>query len=623
MSARLVTTTLALCAALCGAALSAQQPPNPPGQSSSTQKPDSMTGFIAGTVVDAASGKGVPGVTIMLARRSGQRGAAVAPSRPVVTDSQGRFFFNRLTAATYGFAASKPGWTDVSPMAAQRTVDVGDGDKVTDVKIPLARLATITGAVRDDAGDVVVGSAMMLFRRAQQNGRASWSPTAQASTDDRGVYRFDGLVPGSYLVCVCDRDPVPFDGTVLTTLAAEPIKLMALAARAAKDGSNVASIDNTLRTYAPTFYPSSPTVARAERVTVASGEERASVDITAPMVRALRVSGTVIGADGPLNAAGFTLLASGETDEGAVLTRISPMVVQPDGRFDFVNVPPGNYTLRVMWSPLMPASGPTGAALQFLGSRAPSPGEMGMAMPMPGQPAPTPKVATTAVSVSDRDVTGLTVSLRPGPTITGHIKMANEAPLPAPQEVTRMLLFLAPLDSMTVSQQSTFTQPSPDGTFRITGITPGRYRVTVSNSPSAPSTKSIEVGGVDVADLPLDVTNDLTDVVVTMSPAAMASLRGTVTGTGVAAGLTALLFPPDRKLWAEPVAAVRRFRAAPVSRKGEFTMVSLPVGDYLLAVVPDAQFVDWQDPDKLEALSRTAQRITMAEGERKTVEVKR
>ena len=57
-------------------------------------------------------------------------------------------------------------------------------------------------------------------------------------------------------------------------------------------------------------------------------EERAAVDITTPAVRALRVSGAVVGADGPLNASGFSLTPSSESDEGAVLTRIEPMLVQ-------------------------------------------------------------------------------------------------------------------------------------------------------------------------------------------------------------------------------------------------------------------------------------------------------
>ena len=60
-----------------------------------------------------------------------------------------------------------------------------------------------------------------------------------------------------------------------------------------------------------------------------------------------------------------------------------------------------------------------------------------------------------------------------------------------------------------------------------------------------------------------------------------------------------------------------------MTRKGEFTFNNAPPGEYLMLVVPDLQGVDWQDPDRLEELSRTAQRIVLAEGERKTVEVKR
>ena len=59
------------------------------------------------------------------------------------------------------------------------------------------------------------------------------------------------------------------------------------------------------------------------------------------------------------------------------------------------------------------------------------------------------------------------------------------------------------------------------------------------------------------------------------------------------------------------------------SRKGAFTLTSLPAGEYFLAVVPDDATSEWQSKDTLEMLSRTAQRIRVADGDRLTVQVKR
>ena len=60
-----------------------------------------------------------------------------------------------------------------------------------------------------------------------------------------------------------------------------------------------------------------------------------------------------------------------------------------------------------------------------------------------------------------------------------------------------------------------------------------------------------------------------------------------------------------------------------VERKGTFTLPNLPAGDYYLVLVPDDQVLDWQDAPRLEALSRTAQRITLASGDKQSIQVKR
>src|SRR6185295_6613806 len=116
-------------------------------------------------------------------------------------------------------------------------------------------------------------------------------------TDDRGVYRIGGLVPADYFVCACLRDPNPFDPLLLNTLATEPINLLSVATRALTVGADVVSLDDTLRMYPPTFHPNSSSMARAARVTLSAGEEKAGIDVNVELVRLTRVSGRIVGAD--------------------------------------------------------------------------------------------------------------------------------------------------------------------------------------------------------------------------------------------------------------------------------------------------------------------------------------
>src|SRR5688572_27604465 len=98
MNARHLILGLATCAVLGRTPLGTQQPP--PGQGA----PPTGTGMIAGKVLDADSGQGIPGamVTLSLARAGGASVGLVQARFPsVLTDSQGRFVFTMLPAGTF------------------------------------------------------------------------------------------------------------------------------------------------------------------------------------------------------------------------------------------------------------------------------------------------------------------------------------------------------------------------------------------------------------------------------------------------------------------------------------------------------------------------------------------
>ena len=201
----------------------------------------------------------------------------------------------------------------------------------------------MAGAVRDDAGDPVVGNEMRVFRRTITDGQAAWRPPGLTRTDDRGEYRFGNLLPGTFVVCACGTDSIPFDRALLTSLAAQPMQLLGVAGRALSVGGDAAVLDSTLRTFAPTFFPNASTIVDSTRVILAAGEDRRGVDITTVPVRAVRVSGTITGSVSPLAARSVRLVRAGETDEAAMISGLAPVLVQPDGRFDFAGVPPGQY----------------------------------------------------------------------------------------------------------------------------------------------------------------------------------------------------------------------------------------------------------------------------------------
>ena len=218
-------------------------------------------------------------------------------------------------------------------------------------------------------------------------------------------------------------------------------------------------------------------------------------------------------------------------------------------------VPPGQYVLRVLHTITTGGRGaPTGPALAFIGAR-------GNAMGSRGVPSREPPLwAAEAITVGDSDVLGLTVGLRPTFRITGRVDFIGKA-TSTPQIPSNFLVTAQPL---TLGMRTGFAggRVNNDGTFVLTGLLPGRYVLTAS-PPSPWQTMKMTIGGLDVTDLPVEIdARDLVDVRFTCADVAGATLSGSLAGAArpLTEGVTALVFPEDRRYWVSPSAARRRFR---------------------------------------------------------------
>ena len=593
-----------------------------PGRGTAPSPPVAGTGFVAGQVVDSVTGRPIPEAQVsLLARTLLTAGRAVAIP-PLVADPQGRFFFRGLAPGAYIVMASQRGYSLLrSPM-----IDVADNERVLDAIVRLTRLATVTGFIRDSAGDPVVGIEILAFLQVYSNGRPALQTVLRGvKSDDRGMYRIPGLPPGEYFVCACLRDPNPLDPLLLTTLASQPLNLMSVAARALNVGADAVSLDDTLRGYAPTFHPNSATVAQAERVSLAAGEDRTGVDITVELVRATRVAGRVVGAESPIQATSIRLVPVADADAGIQLTTMQPMLAQADGRFDFANVPPGQYRLVVIHRETSArGGGPSGLALGFTGGRAASP-PAPIAVAGPGVVPPPVLWANELISVGDRGVSGLVVSLSQSVNVNGRVQFVGSAAQPTEQMLTSSSVSLQPV---VVPGGLAATASGPvtgSGTFRAVGAAPGSYTPSFSGLRGFPNLRSVTLAGADITDLPIEVgSKDLNELVLIFTDAPLASLTVNVPaeqGRRRDDDLV-LVFPVDRKYWIEPSAARRRIKASQVSSKGIALIPDLPSGDYYVVVESGLIAVDLRQ-SHLDELSRRAQRLTINEGQTRTIEVRR
>ena len=265
---------------------------------------------------------------------------------------------------------------------------------------------------------------------------------------------------------------------------------------------------------------------------------------------------------------------------GAVVSDSVGARTEPDGTFEFPNVPPGEYVVHA-----------------FRGL----------------------EVAWQFVTINGTDVTDLVVQTSMGPIVRGRVTFEGAS---APN--WRLGFQISPvladpeLASFFGGQRS--VEIHDDWLFEADNIS-GPRLFRLARSPAGWALKAVRVNGVDVTDTPLvfgpalqssaEVEVVLTDQVTEVS--------GSVSdGRGQSvADYSAMVFATDRRLWYD---GSRFFQASRPREDGTFSIRGLPPGEYFVAAVDrilgTEADAEWQDPEFLDSVASRAQTLTLNEGQK-------
>ena len=556
-------------------------------------KPYAATGLIVGIVVDAATGKPVSGATVSV--------SSGVPAMPmtrevqgalprILTGPDGRFVYRDLRAGNYSITATKPGYS-AGAYGRRRAagpfmwLDLAEGERTADVLVRVWKHAAISGTVVDEAGEPVVGARVRSWRRTFDGGRYAFLPAAAGLSDDRGIYRIGGLVPGDYVVGIAATqvagDEVPAADRTSSIGAAN----FGSAAFVRTAPVPPPPVDGRLFLYPSTWHPSAASSAQALNISVVSGQERGGIDLQMHPVPSARVSGTITRAEGPIGGIPVRLVPTGDEaiEDAGFITG-----ADGSGSFVFPAVPAGQYSLRI-------------AATLSIDQK---------------QTLATTLWAETQVTVGDSDIDDVVLAVGPAIRITGRLEF--EGSKPPPSRIDRVPLLVESVDRRFSFPAGGITV-DPGGQFSTGGYPPGRYFVRVSGSPIGWMFKSATYGGRDVSETPIELASEDVHVVLTYTDR-WTGLAGTVnTSDGRPdADAIVLVFPTDSTLWANYGTTPRRLKSTRTRKTGEFNFNSLPPGGYHVIALPDERAMDWMDPAFLAAVSRGATRITIGEGEQKT-----
>jgi hypothetical protein len=312
------------------------------------------------------------------------------------------------------------------------------------------------------------------------------------------------------------------------------------------------------------------------------------VDFALVRTRTARVTGRYIDAQDQPTGGRLQLLSSHRSP--VVVSEAMGARISRDGRFEFPNVPPGEYVIHGYRGRLSSsAESPFGAA---------------------------------RITVVDSDIDDVIVRTSPGSSIHGNLVFDASLGL-VPPLPTGVVIEPVPVDPDLSPRDNLATaNVSPRGTFVIEGIN-GPRRLAVTRTPPGWVLKAIRVGGIDVTDQILNfgtVRESLREVDVELTDR-VSEVSGTVLGdrSRPVANVHVVVFSVDRLQW---YPRSRFLQKAPTDAAGAFSVAGLPPGSYYAAAVaalPDEGEEAWRDPAFLDSLMPSASTVLIGEGQRVSV----
>ena len=336
--------------------------------------------------------------------------------------------------------------------------------------------------------------------------------------------------------------------------------------------------------FAPVYYPGTAHVESAQVVQIELGAAAAAVDLTFAVSSTVRVTGTALNAEGHPLSGRVTLRVSQRSGSVVPEARLAP--IGAEGAFALADIAPGDYVLQVQ-------------------------SERG-----PGVP---PEFGSEYVTVADTDPPPLTVKTTAGATLDGRFIADGRSSLP----MFAQSIHAAPVDvdrSPPNGRGPEGLAVHDDGRFYLTGLY-GPMRLTY---PSLPGwyLKSMTIGGVDVTDTPFDFGfgDDVFPEAEIVVSNAGASITGTIEDASGKRPPTVILvtFSVNRTNWFMGSRHIKRATGV----NGSFEVSGLPPGEYFVAAVDALPSSDWQSPETLDTLVPRATRVTVREGQVRTVDLR-
>lgn len=466
--------------------------------------------------------KGVFGVAVALRKNEPTNAYERMPR--AMTDQDGFYRITNVAPGTYEVTPSVPAFVPVDVRESRgKTVLISDGENVENINFTLVRGGVITGRVTDADGRPVIAQQVFIYRAGDFEQRRGAAPpqvytAGGAPTDDRGIYRIFGLLPGRYKVAA-GRGENTFSG---------PINL---------ERAN----------YSQVFHPDATDQTKAKVIEVGEGTEATDVDIAlGPALQTYTIAGRVVDGEKGLPVPNVRLVFQRQTGQRV---ESANTVANSNAQGEFVKegMVPGKYAILVFAE----NTGLRGEPLKF-------------------DVIDQDVSGITVKLVQGASVRGVVVLETPSPAAFAKL---SEIQLQAS---------VISSNGGVGALSSASSPIGPDGSFLLSGLAGGRAdMILISKKGGSSPVKGFVLvrveheGVVQSRGITIQEREQLTGVRVVLSYGT-ATLRGVVgveNGTLPAGArvIVALMQPGDLH---------PKLRPAPVDARGRFLMEGIPPGTY-------------------------------------------
>jgi hypothetical protein len=540
---------------------------------------------IEGQIVSATTGEPLKKASVRLNPNFQPTPNGPTPTAyAIATEADGKFAFNDISPGTYTLSATRTGFVAQSygsrtPGMNPTPLRLDAGQEMKGIAIKLTPQAMIYGRVVDEDGEPMSGVGIQTMRWAFSNGKKRLVFAGNGNSQADGTFVMGSLNGGRYFLSAERRD--------INSFGVEQ-----------RSGNKASGHEEYVRTY----FPNALDPESAAPIDLIAGSELRGIAIHLRKSRVFEIRGTVVNTVGSWLTQYMSLMLNPKsTGESPMFGPNNMAQVPPKtSQFQFKNVLPGTYVIRAQNANLetRDSSGDVTRIRQLVGR--------------------------TEVTVGDHDVENVVLSLGTGMEITGKFitegdpqqppsqtgaSTAQSSPSnPAPRPSVVLLL------TQGVNYNASYAETNDDGTFRMRGVEPDVFSVSVNGLPDGSYVKAIRFGGQEMTGKDLDLSSGAPgelEILISPNAADVSGVVHNADGQTVASARVQVI-DKDKKVAG----------AATTDQSGSFHITKLAPGEYQVFAWESTGEGVITDPDFRKAFDGQAAAIKLSEKSHENVDAK-